>query len=142
MALLGEQRSGNIKGVRARQKINYDKSLIYFSPNTKQEDRRLIREVFNVYEKDNPSVYLGLPLLVRRSKIGAFRFIRDKVDKRINGLTKNILSFAGREVFLKLVTQALPTYVMSCCLLPDGVIEGIMTCIRAYWWSGKRASRG
>ncbi|KAE8722230.1 hypothetical protein F3Y22_tig00014304pilonHSYRG00093 [Hibiscus syriacus] len=71
-----------------------------------------------------------------------FGFLRDKVAKRIQGWSHNLLSYGGREVFLKFVVQALPTYVMSCYLLPDVVVEAITSLRRAYWWSGKYETRG
>ncbi|XP_039032080.1 uncharacterized protein LOC120167007 [Hibiscus syriacus] len=124
------------------QNINYDKSSIYFSKNIHPLHRQDIKHVFGEEEKQEPGSYLGLPLVVRKGKIQNFNFIIDKRSERIQGWTKNLISFGGGETFLKLVAQALPTYVMSCYLLLEGIIDNITRQIRSFWWSGKQEKRG
>ncbi|KAE8708292.1 hypothetical protein F3Y22_tig00110348pilonHSYRG00365 [Hibiscus syriacus] len=124
------------------QKVNFEKSSIYFSPNTPDADRMRFFNELGVVEASEPGNYLGLPLAVGKGKRVAFNFIRDKTEKRIQGWTKRLLSFGGREVFIKSVVQALPAYAMSCYLIPDGVIEDIRSQARSYWWSGKQNERG
>ncbi|KAE8681243.1 hypothetical protein F3Y22_tig00111332pilonHSYRG00015 [Hibiscus syriacus] len=102
------------------QKVNYEKSSIYFSPNTPSEDRGSFLRELGVAEASEPGSYLGLPLVVGKGKRAAFNFIKDRTEKRIQGWTKRLLSFGGREVVIKSVVQALPAYAMSCYLIPDG----------------------
>ena len=47
----------------------------------------------------------------------------------------NFLSQAGKEVLLKSAITALPTYAMSCYMLPKGLIREITTYMRRFWWS-------
>jgi len=56
--------------------------------------------------------YLGLPSFVGKSKIKFFGFIKDRVMKKINNWEVKFLSKAGKEVLLKAVIQAIPTYSM------------------------------
>ncbi|KAE8667347.1 hypothetical protein F3Y22_tig00112411pilonHSYRG00033 [Hibiscus syriacus] len=100
-----------------------------------------LREL-GVVEASEPGCYLGLPLVVGKGKRAAFNFIKDRTEKRIQGWTKRLLSFGGREVFIKSVVQALPAYAMSCYLIPDGVLEDIKSQARSFWWSGKQNTRG
>lgn len=44
------------------------------------------------------------------------------------------MSRAGKEIMLKYVAQAIPTYVMSCFLLPDGICEKMRTNLSNHWW--------
>lgn len=46
---------------------------------------------------------------------------------------------AGREVLIKSVLQAIPTYVMSCFKLPQTILEEVEKIIRRYWWGSKKA---
>ncbi|XP_039039106.1 uncharacterized protein LOC120176866 [Hibiscus syriacus] len=115
------------------QKVNFEKSSIYFSPNTPAADRMRFLSELGVVEASDPGNYLGLPLAVGKGKRATFNFIRDKTEKRIQGWTKRLLSFGGREVFIKSVVQALPVYAMSCYLIPEGVIEDIKSQARSYW---------
>lgn len=52
------------------------------------------------------------------------------------------LSKGGKEVLLKSVAQALPTYVMSCFLLPKEIISKLQAAIAKFWWSTKANNRG
>ncbi|KAE8687139.1 hypothetical protein F3Y22_tig00111022pilonHSYRG00109 [Hibiscus syriacus] len=124
------------------QKVNYEKSSIFFSPNTPSVNRGSFLSELGVVEAPEPGNYLGLPLVVGKGKRAAFNFIKDRTERRIQGWTKRLLSFGGREVFIKSVVQALPACAMTCYLLPEGVIEDIKSQARSYWWSGKHNSRG
>lgn len=41
---------------------------------------------------------------------------------------------AGREVLIKAVAQASPTYVMSCFKLPDNLYKEIDFVTARFWW--------
>jgi len=44
------------------------------------------------------------------------------------------MSRAGKEIMLKSVAQAIPTYVMSCFRLPDSICENLRATISNHWW--------
>ena len=48
-----------------------------------------------------------------------------------------MLSQAGREILIKAVVQAIPTYTMSCFKLPVGLCTEIESLIRKFWWGQK-----
>ncbi|GKD53647.1 protein SCAI [Tanacetum coccineum] len=64
--------------------------------------------------------YLGLPSVHGRKKGDFFGFLLEKVLQKLQGWKQNVLSQAGREVLIKSVIQAIPTYAMQCYLLPKG----------------------
>ena len=47
---------------------------------------------------------------------------------------KKILSQAGKEVLIKSVIQAIPTYTMSCFKLPRGLVKELEILIRKFRW--------
>lgn len=57
--------------------------------------------------------YLGLPALVGKNKRASLDRLKQNVWKRLQGWEGKILSQAGREVLIKSVIQAIPTYTMS-----------------------------
>ena len=86
----------------------------------------------NQYEK-----YLGLPSLVGRNKKASFNYIKERVWKKLQGWKEKLLSQPGREVLIKVVVQAIPTYNMSCFKLPLGLCSEIESLIRRFWWGQK-----
>ena len=47
---------------------------------------------------------------------------------------KKILSYGWKEVLLKAVAQAIPTYAMSVFKLPKQITKGITDAMTRYWW--------
>ncbi|KAL0444430.1 UNVERIFIED_CONTAM: hypothetical protein Slati_2165700 [Sesamum latifolium] len=89
------------------------------------EDRLAIASILNVQVVDKFHRYLGLPTMVGRSKKEVFQSIRDRVWKRISGWNEQLLSQAGKDVPIKAVLQAIPTYAMSCFRLPNRLVKEI-----------------
>lgn len=69
----------------SEQCINFEKSSIYFSSNTKGVQREAIKNELGMKEVDRFESYLGLPTLVGRAKYRTFSFLKDKVWKKIQG---------------------------------------------------------
>lgn len=82
--------------------------------------------------------YLGLPLLIGRSKREIMGFIREKVLGKIRSWNNRFLS---REIILKNVVQAIPTFAMSVFLIPLEMRKEIKKIMNGYWW-GRGAVRG
>lgn len=70
---------------------------------------------------DQHSKYLGLPTLIGRSKKQVFSTIKERMPSRMKGWKERSLTKAGREVLLKSVIHAIPTYNMSCFVLPHSL---------------------
>ncbi|MCH84712.1 hypothetical protein A2U01_0005547, partial [Trifolium medium] len=102
-----------------------DDSLIFCRATT--EEVSTIHEVIQTYQsasgqliKDHFSKYLGMPTVVGRSKNQVFNFIQEKIWTKLKGWKEKNLSFAGRSTLIKVVAQAIPTYLMSIFLIPKG----------------------
>ena len=52
----------------------------------------------------------------------------------MSGWKEKMLSIGGREILRKAVAQAIPTYTMSCFLLPKGLCDEIEGLMRRFWW--------
>ncbi|KAL8116353.1 hypothetical protein AgCh_022742 [Apium graveolens] len=118
------------------QRVNVSKSSVFFSTNVRRESRSSICRILQMDEADDNSTYLGLPSLVGRNKSSVLGFLKDKVKNRIQSWKNRWVSQAGREVLIKNVVQALPTYAMSVFLLPVEIIQDFERCLTRYWWSG------
>ncbi|XP_059442114.1 uncharacterized mitochondrial protein AtMg00310-like [Corylus avellana] len=78
--------------------------------------------------------YLGLPALVGKSRMKDFKNIIDRVEKRLQDWKLKFLSQAGKEILLKVVVQAIPTYSMSVFLMPKALCSNINSLIQKFWW--------
>jgi hypothetical protein len=103
------------------QLVNYNKSEIIFSMKVQQKYRGVITKILPMPIVDHFNKYLGQPTHIGRSKTQVFNYIQDKVWKKLKGWKEKNISFAGRGTLIKVVAQAIPTYLMSCFLLPKGL---------------------
>ncbi|MCH80014.1 hypothetical protein A2U01_0000776 [Trifolium medium] len=124
------------------QEINLTKSEVFFSRNLSiaaQEDLSKIMGVRHVLGTGN---YLGLPSMIGRKKKDVFTFIKDRIWKRIKSWRGRALSRAGKEVMIKSMLQAIPSYVMSVYLLPDSTVKDIERMMNSFWWGGGANNKG
>lgn len=50
-------------------------------------------------------------------------------------------SSAGREILIKAVVQAVPTYTMSVFRLPTTLIHDLQSLVSNFWWGGAGSTR-
>lgn len=124
------------------QEVNFTKSSIIFSANVTMETRQELRTLLSVTESDGKCKYLGMPLQVGQKKVEAFQFLKYKLWQRIAGWRDKKLSRAGKEVLLKTVAQALPTYVMSLYQIPKEVCVNLHRLMNSFWWTGSQDRKG
>jgi hypothetical protein len=100
-----------------------------------------VRQVLNIESEALAEKYLGLPTAMGRSTTAAFEFMPARIRKMIGTWSGREASCAGREILLKSVAQAVPTYSMSCFLLSKTTCKKIRSPIANYWWGSSADSR-
>ncbi|KAK3211629.1 hypothetical protein Dsin_016335 [Dipteronia sinensis] len=123
------------------QQVNLDKSSISFSPNVPAIVRFNIHNIFGIGNSRCHDKYLGLPTLVGRNKRKMFNEIKERVWKRVRGWKGSMFSFGGKEVLIKAVAQAIPTYMMSIFQLPLGLCHDLSSMMSKFWWGSKEGRR-
>lgn len=91
-----------------------EKSSICFSKNTKAKDKKETCEPLEGVRTVSQGKYLGLPMVITRTKGQIFGYIKDSIKARLSSWKNKLLSAVGKEVMLKAVTMAMPIYAMSC----------------------------
>ncbi|KAF7832358.1 uncharacterized protein G2W53_014691 [Senna tora] len=116
------------------QNINYQKSAIFFSPCVGRGRREDLMRILNIRTVAFNEKYLGLPTMVGRSKFNSFKSIIDRVWKRLQVRKERLLTKAGKEVLIKAVAQLIPTYSMSCFLMPQNLCHKLNMLMAKFWW--------
>jgi hypothetical protein len=133
----------NMYEAASGQAISLPKSEIYYSRNVDSNIQNVITSTLGVQAVLGTGKYLGLPSMIGRNKQATFSYIKDRVWQKISSWSSKCLSKAGREVMIKSVLQAIPSYVMSIFLLPSNLIDSIEKMINGFWWgNGGSSSRG
>lgn len=77
----------------------------------------------------------------RAKKKKSFVYIRERIWEK-NQEWKEKLSFqAGREILIKAVIQAMPTFTMNCFKLPKCLCKDIESLIQKFWWGYRDNAR-
>ncbi|XP_050255150.1 uncharacterized protein LOC126701050 [Quercus robur] len=118
--------------VASGQKINFDKTTIFFSKNVPMSTKEQVQNLLRVPEIKEYEKYLGLLAVVGRNKRASLNYIKDRVWGKLQGWKEKLLSQASKEVLLKVVVQAIPTFAMSCFRLPVGLCQDIEMLIRKF----------
>ncbi|KAA3462157.1 reverse transcriptase [Gossypium australe] len=119
-----ERGAGLLKGV-----------LHEYSSNTTTEGKDLVTRILGVRSSNDPERYLGLPNMVGKRKKEAFQILKDHFRQRID-------NWRGKEVFIKAILQAIPTYTMACFLLPKTLCSELESIIARFWWQKGHGKRG
>lgn len=67
--------------------------------------------------------------------------MQERIKKKLQGWKEKTLSQAGREVLIKSVAQAIPTYLISCLKLTKKLCDEINAVVRDFWLGQKRCEK-
>ena len=76
---------------------------VFFNSNMKQNEREEICNMLQLHEADANTTYLGLPNTLGRNKNAGLGYLKDRMQKRIEGYDKKLLPKGGKEILLKTV---------------------------------------
>ena len=73
-----------------------------------------------------------------RNKRNTFNDIKEKLGRKLSGWKEKMLSKARKEVLIKAVALAIPTYTKSCFKLPNSLCEKLTAMVRKFWWGQRK----
>ncbi|PNX94786.1 ribonuclease H [Trifolium pratense] len=123
------------------QRVNYDKSSIFFSRNVTTNRRATLSEQSGLKETSNLGKYLGVPALGRAPRVQDFQYLVEKIKVRLAGWKAKQLSLAGRITLAKSIIQAIPIYPMMTTPIPTSVLKEIEKVQRAFIWGDTEEKR-
>ena len=123
------------------QLINPVKYSMMFGTSCLQEIQDEVKNILHVSRASFETKYLGLPTPEGRMSKGKFQSLQAKLTKKLMQWGENHLSQGGKEVLIKAVAQAIPTYVMGVFKLPAGLCDDLTRLVQNYWWGAENGKR-
>jgi hypothetical protein len=115
-------------------KVNLEKSLVFFGNHCDALVKNRVKNILGVQIEILIVKYLGMPTTVGDSPMATFNFLYEMIWRRFNGVTDRPMSRARKETFLKVVIQAIPTYVMSSFQNPISICDKMRSTMATQWW--------
>ena len=132
----------NAYGIGSGKIINFEKSAITFGKKVPQKNMENLKNILGITTESGKGKYLGISEQLQGTKTQAFAYVKNNLQQKVNGWTAKYLSRAGKEVMIKSVASAIPTFPMSCYLLPKGLCKKISSATSNFWWGSDPNSKG
>lgn len=101
-----------------------------------------LADVLQMQLWNGPGKYLGLPTDWGRAKNSTLKWIKDRIEMKLEGWKECLPNQAGKEVLIKVVLQAIPTFAMSMVKFPKNFCAKICYSVARFWWRSKGRNRG
>jgi hypothetical protein len=116
------------------QLINPSKCSVMFGSACPEENQEKVKAVLQVRITAQEEKYLGLPTLEGRMSKERFKSMKERLSKKFSSWAERYMSGGAKEVMIKSVAQAIPSYVMGVFKLPATLCDEMMQMIRYFWW--------
>jgi hypothetical protein len=123
------------------QRINKQKSSIFFGKGCNVDLKRGLKETIGISYGALSEKYLGLPTAVGRSKEGAFKNLPERSWGKVHSWKGQGLSMDGKGTLIKSVLQAVPTYPMGCFQLSKKTCSKLTSIATGFWWGSADGKR-
>jgi hypothetical protein len=123
--------------------VNFHKSC-FLAQNIDSSLEKKLRSTFNIQiiSIDEGMKYLGFYLKPNNYRVADWKWMIQKVEKRIGNWSFHWLSMGGRLILAKSVLQSLPVYWLSLVKIPSSILHRIQQLIAKFIWRGARKSTG
>ena len=124
------------------QQLNKSKSSVMFGSKVVASSKPDLKRSLAINQEGGMGMYLGLPENICGSKKQVFSCVQERLNDRTNTWSTKLLSKGGKEIQIKADAQAVPSFTMSCYLLPKGITKNLTSAVSRFWWSTKINNRG
>ncbi|XP_026377852.1 uncharacterized protein LOC113272180 [Papaver somniferum] len=123
------------------QVVNLQISTIFFSKNVPPSLRNQFTNILHIKIMGLGEKYLGIPLLLHRSRKKNCWPILEHMSARLQGWSSKIINQAGKTTQLNSVLITMSMYHMKVLKLPDTTIHHMEQLHRNYWWNSSSNHR-
>ena len=123
------------------QRVNSNKSKLYFSANTQPNNIADVCRISNMEATNDLGKHLGVTLHTQRVTKTTFHDLISRMKARLSQWKASQLSLAGRHILVQSVTSTLANHAMQCVKIPAGVCDAIDQVQRNFLWGGTNENR-
>lgn len=123
------------------EKVNINKSAIFCSRNVSDTLASRLSEISGFNLTSDLGKYLGVPLLHGRAGVICYKYIVEKVQKKLSAWKAKTLSLAGRIELVRSVLLSIPYYTMQATMIPVTVCNSIEQLCRNFIWGSSQSER-
>ncbi|CAL9024262.1 unnamed protein product [Prunus brigantina] len=116
------------------QQVNFEKSLLYISANTKSDLVDQIELTCGATRSANMGNCLGVPLVQGRVTKATYKGVLVKVQAKLAAWKSQLLSMAGRITLIQSVASSIPLYTMQTAKLPQALCEDLDKSSKSFLW--------
>jgi len=127
---------------QSRQLINFHKSSLVLSKNTRFFERQVVGGIFNISHSMSIGKYLGCSLFHGRPSFDLFHHLVDKAQTKLTSWKKKCFSKAGRVVLIQSNLEALLVHTMQCYKLPARVTDQLDRINQEVFWKNASSAKG
>ncbi|XP_026400643.1 uncharacterized protein LOC113296559 [Papaver somniferum] len=128
-------------GAISGQMINFSKSAASITGDLSHQKKMEIINNLGVKKLCKYDKYLGLPILLGKSKTTSFESIKDAFNNRLSGWNSKLLNQPARTTMVRSVLNSIPSHYMSNFRLPKHTLQQLDPIQRRLWW-GNKANKG
>lgn len=132
----------NVYSKCSGQRINLSKSGLICGKFVRADCKQQLSGILGMNVWENPGKYLGLPAEWGRNRTSSLAWIKERVVCKLQGWKESLLNQAGKEVLIKAVIQAIPSYAMSMIKFPKTFCHSLCAMVARFWWSSHGKERG
>ena len=100
-----------------------------------------VKQTLQVQAEEFEDKYIGLPTPMGHMQKGRYQNLQGKLLKRMMLRGDGLPSQGGKDILIKAVAQAIPTYTMGVFKLPMSVCDDLTRMVRNYWWGSSNGHR-
>lgn len=120
------------------QKINFNKSSLYFSNNTPTNLRNDLVNILQIQHKTTIGKYLGVHnIICWKDPINANEQLILRIQNKLAGWKANSLSRARRLTLIKSSLAGMPNHILACFKCPTKITKTIDRESRKFLWNKK-----
>jgi len=128
--------------MQSGQLINFHKSSLIFSKNTRASDKQAVAGILNIPHSAAIGKYLGCSMFMGRPTKDHFQPLLTKALSKLDTWKAKCFSKAGRMILIQSHLESLPSHTMQRFRLPNQVSAKLDQINREFFWKNSSSRKG